>query len=593
MLEKIQKPKDLRKLSVEKDLPLLAGEIRQYLITTLSQIEHSHFSSNLGVVELTLALHYVFDTPNDLLFWDTGHQGYVHKMLTGRYADLPYIRNKGGISGFLDRAESDFDAWGAGHAGTALSAAIGSAVANKLLNNKKNHIAIIGDASLAAGMTFEALNHLAETSGLNLTIVVNDNNCSIDPTVGGLHKHFQRLAQKTNSTNFFSALDLDYEGPIDGHDLTKLIEVFSKNTEQQKIRVLHVITKKGKGYLAAEQGDAAHWHAPGKFFVQQTQPNSAPKRSRYQDVFAQTIMDLAEKNTKIVAVSAGMLTGTSLIQFQKAFPERCFDVGIAEQHAVTFSAGLATQGLIPFCAIYATFLQRALDQVIHDVALQKLPVVFCVDRAGLVGHDGATHQGVFDLSFLRSVPNLQIASPSSAEQLKNLIYTAQKSLNTPLVIRYPRGYADVEGLTTSYFEMPIGKAEVVQEGEQIALLSLGTILSEAKIARQILAEQGILIGLFDMIFVKPLDEEILHHVAKNYKKIIVLEETVLAGGFSSAIAEFLADKAYKNNLLRIGLPDIFVEHASQEEQRELFGLTGKQIANRICLFSKDNRFTNP
>lgn len=587
MLEKIQKPKDLRKLSVEKDLPLLAGEIRQYLITTLSQIEHSHFSSNLGVVELTLALHYVFDAPNDLLFYDTGHQGYVHKMLTGRYADLPYIRTKGGISGFLDRTESDFDAWGAGHAGTALSAAIGSAVANKLLNNKKHHVAIIGDASLATGMTFEALNHLAETSGLNLTIVVNDNNCSIDPTVGGLHRHLQSLAQKSNSANFFSALDLDYEGPIDGHNLPGLIEVFSQCAKQQKIRVLHVITKKGKGYLAAEQGDVAHWHAPGKFFVQQTQLNSAPKRSRYQDVFAQTIMDLAEKNTKIVAISAGMLTGTSLIQFQKAFPERCFDVGIAEQHAVTFSAGLATQGLIPFCAIYATFLQRALDQVIHDVALQKLPVVFCVDRAGLVGHDGATHQGVFDLSFLRSVPNLQIASPSSAEQLKNLIYTAQKSLNAPLVIRYPRGYADVEGLTTSYFEMPIGKSIVVHEGDQIALLSLGTLLSEAKIAAQMLSKRGIRIGLFDMIFVKPLDEMMLHDIARTYSKIVVLEEAVLAGGFGSAVAEFLVDNGYKNDLMRIGLPDEFVAHASQDEQKAVFGLNATGISSKILTFLKE------
>ena len=586
VIEKIQHPKDLRKLCAVKDLPLLAKDMRDYLIETLSKIEHAHFSSNLGVVELTLALHYSFNTPEDLFFWDTGHQGYVHKMLTGRHSDLKRIRTKGSVSGFLDRKESLFDVWGAGHAGTALSAAVGAAVASKLGGLEKQHVAIIGDASLATGMTFEALNHLSEHPDLNLTIVINDNACSIDATVGGLSKHLQKLTQNTESSTIFSHLNLDYQGPIDGHDTEALVTAFSQIKNRKGVHVLHVITQKGKGYEPAELGNAAHWHAPGLFSAHEKSAQFTPKKLRYQDVFAQALIDLAKGNDKIVAVSAGMLTGTSLIQFHEAFPDRCFDVGIAEQHAVTFSAGLATQGLLPFCAIYSTFLQRGFDQVIHDVALQNLPVVFCVDRAGLVGHDGATHQGIFDLSFLRLIPNLMIASPSTAQQLKNLLYTAQLELKTPLVIRYPRGSADIESLSADYQKMTFGKGTKIKDGETVALLSLGTITKEAEKAVLLLAAEGYNVALYDLIFAKPLDANLLHEVAQGYEKIITIEEAVLAGGFGSSVGDYLLDHNYKNSLLRIGLPDQFVEHGSQDEQRAQFGLDAEGIATRVKAFSK-------
>lgn len=588
VLSDIHSPADLRLLQSTDELEIVAQEIREHLIETLSQIEHAHFSGNLGVVELTLALHYVFDTPNDLLFWDIGHQGYVHKMLTGRLAELKKIRTSHGISGFLSRKESEYDVFGAGHAGTSISAAIGAAFANKLLNKSKHHIAIIGDASLSSGMAFEALNHLGDYPEVNLCVIINDNNCSIDPSVGGLSLHLQRLANNQETTSLFETLNLKYSGPIDGHDLKALTNVLSDYKDNGGVQIIHCITQKGKGFAPAEQGNATHWHAPGKFNSQDGSSIDKNTNKRYQDVFAETLIELAQTNKNIVAISAGMLSGTSLNQFQAHFPDRCFDVGIAEQHAVTFSAGLATQGMIPFCAIYSTFLQRAVDQVIHDVALQNLPVVFCIDRAGLVGHDGATHQGVFDIALLRCVPNMIIASPSSARALRNLLYTVSLGISQPIAIRYPRGKVYLDDYQAPFESVEIGRAKTIQKGKDVAVLCLGTTYHALKIAADNLANKGFSLGIYDMQFVKPLDEQLLHEVGAEYKQIITLEEGALLGGFGSCVSEFLTDHGYKNPLLRLGLPDDFIEHASQAEQREKYGLDAAGLEKAIQGFIENN-----
>ena len=581
VLSDIQSPADLRVLQSTDELEIVAQEIRQHLIATLAQIDHTHFSANLGVVELTLALHYVFDTPRDLLFWDIGHQGYVHKMLTGRMEQLPKIRTQKGISGFLSRKESTYDVFGAGHAGTSISAALGAAVANKLQNKSNHHIAVIGDASLSSGMAFEALNHLGEHPEVNLCVIINDNNCSIDPSVGGLSKHFQQLAQKLEEKSIYTALALPCVGPIDGHDIKALTQVLKAYKERGGVQIIHCITQKGKGYGPAEEGNATHWHAPGKFNIQDGQSINKNAIKRYQDVFAETLIELAQNNKNIVAISAGMLSGTSLNQFHVHFPERCFDVGIAEQHAVTFSAGLATQGVLPFCTIYSTFLQRAIDQVIHDVALQNLPVVFCIDRAGLVGHDGATHQGVFDIALLRTIPNLMIASPSSAIDLRKLLYTVSQGIENPIAIRYPRGQVYLQDYQIPFELLEIGKGRTIQTGKDAAILCLGTCYHELKIAADNLEQRGISLGIYDMIFVKPLDAELLHHICANYENIITIEEAALMGGFGSAVAEFVVDHNYKNKLLRLGLPDEFVEHASQAEQRATYGLDASGLEKQI------------
>ncbi len=587
MLSKINSPADLRAISSDEGLAFVAQEIRNFLIETLSEIEHAHFSGNLGVVELSIALHHSFETPIDLLFWDIGHQGYVHKMLTGRMQNIANIRASGSISGFLNRKESAYDVFGAGHAGTSISAALGAAIANKIKQNNKHHVAIIGDASLGTGMAFEALNHLSDHQDVNLTLVINDNNCSIDPSVGGLSKHLQNLAKKQGDASLFSSLNLSYIGPVDGHDLNAMTTIFKTCKNEGGVKIVHCITQKGKGYLPAETGNASHWHAPGKFNFADGSPRQTIKPKRYQDVFAEALIELAEKNDRIVAISAGMLSGTSLNQFQAIYPERCFDVGIAEQHAVTFAAGLATQGMLPFCAIYSTFIQRAIDQVIHDVAMQNLPLVFCVDRAGLVGHDGATHQGVFDISLLRSIPNLMIASPSSAIDLRNLLFTVNQELAHPIVIRYPRGKVYLETYQRVFESIEVGKGKMIQEGEDAAVLCHGTCYHELKIAADKLRSQGVSLGIYDMMFVKPLDEELLSAVCSKYAKIITLEEGALLGGFGSSVAEFITERGYANALLRIGLPDEFVEHASQAEQRAKFGLDAMGIEKQIVDFLKD------
>lgn len=586
-MSKINSPADLRAISSDEGLAFVAQEIRNFLIETLSEIEHAHFSGNLGVVELSIALHHSFETPIDLLFWDIGHQGYVHKMLTGRMQNIANIRASGSISGFLNRKESAYDVFGAGHAGTSISAALGAAIANKIKQNNKHHVAIIGDASLGTGMAFEALNHLSDHQDVNLTLVINDNNCSIDPSVGGLSKHLQNLAKKQGDASLFSSLNLSYIGPVDGHDLNAMTTIFKTCKNEGGVKIVHCITQKGKGYLPAETGNASHWHAPGKFNFADGSPRQTIKPKRYQDVFAEALIELAEKNDRIVAISAGMLSGTSLNQFQAIYPERCFDVGIAEQHAVTFAAGLATQGMLPFCAIYSTFIQRAIDQVIHDVAMQNLPLVFCVDRAGLVGHDGATHQGVFDISLLRSIPNLMIASPSSAIDLRNLLFTVNQELAHPIVIRYPRGKVYLETYQRVFESIEVGKGKMIQEGEDAAVLCHGTCYHELKIAADKLRSQGVSLGIYDMMFVKPLDEELLSAVCSKYAKIITLEEGALLGGFGSSVAEFITERGYANALLRIGLPDEFVEHASQAEQRAKFGLDAMGIEKQIVDFLKD------
>lgn len=584
VLSKINSPADLRAITSDEGLAFVAQEIRNYLIETLSEIEHAHFSGNLGVVELSIALHHSFETPDDLLFWDIGHQGYVHKMLTGRLLDLENIRTSGGVSGFLNRKESAYDVFGAGHAGTSISAAFGAAIANKIKQNNTHHVAIIGDASLGTGMAFEALNHLSDYQDVNLTIVINDNHCSIDPTVGGLSKHLQNLSKKQGGGSLFSSIDLSYVGPVDGHDLGAMTTIFKACKIKGGVAIVHCITQKGKGYLPAEMGKASHWHAPGKFNFSDGSPRQTNKPKRYQDVFAEALIELAEKNDRIVAISAGMLSGTSLNQFQAVYPERCFDVGIAEQHAVTFAAGLATQNMLPFCAIYSTFIQRAVDQVIHDVAIQNLPLVFCVDRAGLVGHDGATHQGVFDISLLRSVPNLMIATPSSAIDLRNLLFTVSQELKQPLVIRYPRGKVYLDTYQRMFEVIEIGKGKMIQEGEDAAVLCHGTCYHELKIAADKLKNQGISLGIYDMIFVKPLDEELLNDICSKHTKIITVEEGMLVGGFGSSVAEFITERGYSNSLLRIGLPDEFVEHASQAEQRAKFGLDASGLEKQIQEF---------
>lgn len=581
MLSNIKNPHDLRAIQSINQLNELSTEIRGFLINTLSEIDHAHFSANLGVVELTLALHYSFETPEDLLFWDIGHQGYVHKMLTGRLSEIVKIRTKTSVSGFLSRSESVYDVFGAGHAGTSISAALGASIANKIRHSKVHHVAIIGDASLGSGMAFEALNHLSDLKNINLTVVINDNNCSIDASVGGMSKHLQHLANSSIDQTIFENLGLAYAGPYDGHDLESLIDVFSACKKTGGIHVIHCITKKGKGYFPAENGMDAHWHAPGKFDANTGANLSPAKTTRYQDVFAATLIALATDNPKIVAITAGMLSGTSLGQFQKHFPDRCFDVGIAEQHAVTLAAGLSTQGVVPFCAIYSTFMQRGFDQVIHDVALQNLPVVFCVDRAGLVGHDGATHQGVFDIAFFRIIPNLFIASPSNAKDLKNLLYSSQEKLSGPLVIRYPRGKVDAEVTYDSYSFIEIGKGRCLQKGKDLLVFCLGTVLNEALLAIKALEKNSVSIGLYDMIFVKPLDEALLHEALAIGAPVVTIEEGTLIGGFGSSIAEFILTHGYKNKLVRLGLPDEFISHGSQNEQREEYGLDAKGIAKQL------------
>ena len=577
--KEIQTPEQLRSLPPE-ELQAFAETLRQEIIHTLARGE-GHLGSSLGTVELTVALHYCFNTPEDILVWDVGHQAYGHKMLTGRRKEFEHLRQRHGMSGFPKREESTYDPFGAGHAGTALSAVLGMALSAS--NNKRQHIAVVGDASIANGMAFEALNHLGTTKA-NVLIVLNDNSMGIDPSVGALKNYFDRVKkEKSSSTNFFQSLNLDYQGPLDGHDLNALLKAFEKQKNSSGPRILHIVTTKGKGLPSAEK-EQVRYHAPGKFdpVTGKLNPKQNHKKIKFQEVFGQSLLRLAQQNKKIVAITPAMPTGSGLVDFMNVLPEQCIDVGIAEQHAVTLAAGMATQGKIPFCVIYSTFLQRAYDQIIHDVALQKLPVVFCIDRAGIVGHDGPTHHGLFDLSFLSCIPNLHIAAPRDAAALQNLLYTAQLGIEVPLAIRYPRGYSEVETLSFDFQKSAWGKIEQLKKGSQIAILSLGTMAKTVATALDTLQESEAF-AHYDLCFAKPLDEETLQHIFKTYSAVMIVEEGVKHGGVGSAILEFSSRHQYSLPIQLEGVEDVFVPHGNALELLVEIGLDASTLAKKMEL----------
>jgi 1-deoxy-D-xylulose-5-phosphate synthase len=578
-LDRIPDPQTLRKFDLNQ-LFDLAKDLRQAIIDSLAKGE-GHLGSSLGTVELSIALHYVFDTPKDLLVWDVGHQAYGHKMLTGRKSNFELLRQQGGISGFPNREESPYDAFGTGHAGTSISAVLGMALASQLQGQKNQHIAVIGDASIANGMAFEALNHMGTTAA-NVLIVLNDNSMGIDPSIGALKNYFDTVKKEASSLpNFFQNLNIDYSGPLDGHDLNALVSNLKRQKTQTGPRLLHIVTKKGKGLPLAEN-EQVTYHAPGKFdpITGKLNPANGEQKIKYQDVFGKTLEYLSGINSKIVAITPAMPTGSGLVELMQKFPDRCIDVGIAEQHAVTLAAGMATQGMLPFCVIYSTFLQRAYDQVLHDVALQKLGVVFCIDRAGIVGHDGPTHHGVFDIAFLRCIPNLTIAAPRDAQQLQNLLYTAQLGLEQPLAIRYPRGYSQLKKLSFDFDEVSLGKGNCLKEGGQIAILSVGTIAENIQAALTEL-EDADNFAHFDLGFVKPLDLELLHTVFHTYQRVVVFEEGSIKGGAGSAVLEFAAENNYKIPIELEGVPDQFISHGKSKNLLKDLGLDTEGICKKL------------
>ncbi len=606
LLSKIKYPSDLRKLK-KAQLTQVADELRQYIIDVVSQ-KGGHFGASLGVIEMTVALHYTFNTPDDQLVWDVGHQAYGHKILTGRRDVFHTNRKYKGISGFPKRSESEYDTFGVGHSSTSIGGALGMAVASRYKGEtERQHIAVIGDGAMTAGMAFEALNHAGDENS-NLLVVLNDNCMSIDPNVGALKSYLtdittsqtynkvkdevwhllgkiskfgpnaQSIVQKIETglksallkqSNLFESLNFRYFGPVDGHDVEHLAEIFEDLKQIPGPKILHCVTVKGKGYELAEK-DQTKWHAPGLFnkdtgeiFKTIFEEPQAPK---YQDVFGKTIIELAEENEKIMGVTPAMPSGCSLKYMMEAMPERAFDVGIAEQHAVTFSAGLATQGLKPFCNIYSSFMQRGYDQVVHDVALQKLPVIFCLDRAGIAGADGPTHHGAFDIAYFRCIPNMVVAAPMNEEELRNLMYTAQlDSTDLPFSIRYPRGQGVMPEWRTPFKEAPIGKGRKLKEGEDIAFITFGHIGNYASKAIENLAKKGISAAHYDLRYVKPLDEEMLLEIGEKFSRVITVEDGCIQGGMGSAILEFFADHNLKPEVRRLGIPDRFVEHGSQDE----------------------------
>ena len=556
---------NLKHIPVE-ELPALAEQLRTRIIEVIAA-HGGHLGASLGVVELTIALHYVFDTPDDILVWDVGHQCYAHKLLTGRSEAFAHIRQQGGISGFPKREESQYDAFGTGHSSTSLSAVLAMALASALEGNtQRQHIAVIGDAAIASGMAFEALNH-AGTTDANMLIILNDNAMAIDPTVGALKDYFSSLRQGARET-FFSDLHIKYKGTIDGHNLPALIEALKAEKKERGVRLLHVVTTKGKGFAKAE-AEQVRYHSPALFdkTTGEPLPEAPTLPAKYQEVVGQTLTELTRSNPKIIAITPAMSSGSGLLSLQQAFPDRVFDVGIAEQHAVTFAAGWAARGFIPYCIVYSTFLQRAYDQLIHDVALQNLPVVFCIDRAGLVGEDGATHHGVFDMAFLRPIPNLIIASPRNATELRQLLYTAQLSLPHPIAIRYPRGRCSQTDWAQPFKALPIGKGCQLKEGTKVAVLSIGTIAD--LVAEQIhQSEAPEQYAHYDMRFLKPIDEALLHHVFSHYQKVLTIEEGS-TGGLGSAVSEFAVANNYTTPLKIITLPDVFMPHGSVAALRKL------------------------
>lgn len=605
LLSKINYPDDLRKLN-KSELKEACSELRNYIIESISK-NGGHFGASLGVVELTIALHYVFNTPDDQIVWDVGHQAYGHKILTGRKKKFHTNRVYKGLSGFPKRSESDYDTFGVGHSSTSISAALGMAIASKYKNeDERQHIAVIGDGGITGGIAFEGMNH-AGISNTNITIILNDNCMSIDPNVGALKKYLTDISTsptfnhirddiwevlgklnkigrnardvgKTieqslksfvlNQSNLFEALNLRYFGPIDGHDVNHLVKTLEDLKKIKGPKLLHCITKKGKGYAPAEKFQTK-WHATGKFDkssgISISNQNTDPQPPKYQDVFGNTIIELAEKNKKIMGITPAMPSGSSLKIMMEKMPDRAFDVGIAEQHAVTFSAGLATRGLIPFCNIYSTFMQRAYDQVIHDVCIQNLPVIFCLDRAGVAGSDGPTHHGAYDLSYMRCLPNMVVSAPMNEVELRNLMFTAQKLNNSPFTIRYPRGKGVTINWKLKMKEIKVGTGRVLCEGKNLAILSIGHIGNYATSAINQLNQGGIYPSHYDMRFVKPLDEKLLHEVMKKHKYILTVEDGCIIGGFGSSIIEFMSDNNYNNTIQRLGIPDKIIEHGSQDE----------------------------
>ncbi|WP_179374785.1 1-deoxy-D-xylulose-5-phosphate synthase [Winogradskyella wichelsiae] len=579
-LDHINLPEDLRHLKPD-DLPLLAQELRNFIINIVATKE-GHLGASLGVVELTIALHYVFNTPHDLLIWDVGHQAYGHKLLTGRKDIFETNRQLKGISGFPKRNESNYDTFGVGHSSTSISAALGMAIASQLKGEDKHHIAVIGDASIASGMAFEGLNHAGVTN-VNLLVILNDNAIGIDPSVGALKQYLTNVKKGTEKQdNIFEALNFNYSGPIDGHNLPLLLSELERLKTIKGPKFLHLITTKGKGLKQAEL-DQVKYHAPGKFDAKTGElPLKSNKKlpPKFQDVFGETIVELALKNDKIVGITPAMPTGSSLKYMMETIPDRAFDVGIAEQHAVTLAAGMATQGLIPFCNIYSTFLQRAYDQIIHDVALQNLPVIFCLDRAGLVGEDGATHHGVFDLAYLNCIPNLVIFAPRDAIALRNIMYTAQLGIDFPIAIRYPRGRGHLLDWKKPFKKIEIGKGIPLKLGNKIAILSIGTIAKTVEDAI-LFYEKKEAISHYDMQFVKPLDESLLHDILKNHKAIITIEEGTLIGGFGSSILAFANTHHYNQKIRTLGIEDQFIEHGTVNQLLQLQKLDSDSIKKTI------------
>ncbi len=584
LLSQIQNPQDLRQLK-EVQLPQLAQELRDFIIDIVS-VKEGHLGASLGVVELTIALHYVFHTPEDLLVWDVGHQAYGHKILTERRRQFHTNRQLGGISGFPKRSESVYDTFGVGHSSTSISAALGMALASNLKGDyDKQHIAVIGDASIASGMAFEGLNHAGVTDA-NLLVILNDNAIGIDPSVGALKKYLTSVKDGKNpkQNNMIKSLNFDYSGPIDGHNLPALIIELRRLQKIKGPKFLHIITTKGKGLQQAEE-DQVKYHAPGKFDKTtgeihfKSEENLPPK---YQDVFGLTLLELAQKNEKIIGITPAMPSGSSLKFMMEAFPKRAFDVGIAEQHAVTLAAGMATQGMTVFCNIYSTFLQRAYDQVIHDVALQNLPVIFCLDRAGLVGEDGATHHGVFDLAYLRCIPNLIVYAPLNEIALRNILYTAQSGLEHPIAIRYPRGRGVTIDWQKPFEEIAIGKAVCLKEGTQTAILSTGAIGNNVIQALK-KRNNPETIAHYDFGFVKPLDHSLLHSVFNSFEAVITIEDGTITGGFGSAVLEFAASNNYAIPIKTLGIPDQFIEQGTVEELQRICNI---DVASLIALLNR-------
>ncbi len=623
ILSQIEFPADLRKLGTD-ELEDVCSSLRKFIIDQLSQ-NPGHFASSLGAVELTVALHYVFNTPYDRIVWDVGHQAYAHKILTGRRKNFDTNRKLGGLCGFPSPEESEYDAFIAGHASNSISAALGMAIASKSAGDstpERNVVAVIGDASMSGGLAFEGLNN-ASVHPNNMLIILNDNNMAIDNNVGGLNqylvdittsKQYNKLrydvyrtfkkaniindgmkgailrfnnslkALITRQHNIFEGLNIRYFGPVDGHDVKTIVRILEHIKDLQGPKILHLRTVKGKGFVPAEKS-ATEWHAPGKFNKDtgvRITSDSCDQPPLYQDVFGKTILELARKNELIMGITPAMPTGCSLTYMMKEMPERTFDVGIAEEHAVTFSAGLAKEGKVPFCNIYSSFMQRAYDQVIHDVALQNQKVIFCLDRAGLVGEDGPTHHGVFDLAYFRSIPNMTVASPINEHWLRNLMYTAQlEKTKGPFMIRYPRGRGVNTEWECKFKEVEIGKSNKICDGDEIAVLTLGPIGNEASKAITKAKQHNINVAHYDMVFLRPLDEIALHEIGKKYKKIITVEDGMLKGGFGSAILEFMADNDYNVKVRRIGLPDKFVEHGPVADLHKICGTDADSIYEAI------------